>query len=174
MIDEASSQPALWRSRQIQRPSANFPPRNRIISPICSGAMCYHLLQRLQIPDRLVHEADQTLLMLLVLCYQLDNIYRCISSKSLGRDHAGHMKLWSSLQGHRRPTKGINLNTQKSIRTLGNYLPLLLAPHQKLDKEAFHEPGWMETIKHKMIAIKEPLQHHQQGLLGQMHNGPMD
>lgn len=108
MIDEASSQPALWRSRQIQRPSANFPPRNRIISPICSGAMCYHLLQRLQIPDRLVHEADQTLLMLLVLCYQLDNIYRCISSKSPGRDHAGHMKLWSSLQEHRRPTKGIN------------------------------------------------------------------
>lgn len=111
MIDEASSQPALWLSRQIQRPTANFPPHNRIISPICSGVMCYHLLQHLQIPARLIHEVGQTLLMLLVLCYQLDNRYRCISSKSPGRDHVDHLKLWSSLQGHRHPMNGVNWHT---------------------------------------------------------------
>ena len=111
MIDEASSQPALWLSRQIQRPTANFPPRNRIISPICSRAMCYHLLQHLQIPARLIHEVGQTLLMLLVLYYQQDNRYRCIFSKSLGRDHVDHLKLWSSLQEYRHPMNGIRWHT---------------------------------------------------------------
>ena len=113
MIDQASSQPVLSHSRQIQRPSANFPPHNRIILPICSGVMCYHLLQHLQIQVRLVHEADPTLLMLLVLCYQPDNRYRCISSKSPGRGHVGHLKLRSSSQEHRHPMKGrINWHAQ--------------------------------------------------------------
>ena len=144
MNDQASSQPALWLSQQIQRPSANFPPRNRIVLPICSGAMCRHLLQHLQIPARIVHEADPTLLMLQVLCYQLGNRYRCISSKSPGWGHVGHPKLRSSSQEHKHPMKGINWHTHQGIRTLGNCSLLLLALHQKLDKEAFHEPRWKQ------------------------------
>ena len=103
MIDQASSQPALYISQQIQKTNANFPPLHQIISPVYSAVMCYHLPQHFRTQVRPIHNTNPTFLTLLALCCQPDNGYRCISSRSPEWDHDGHLRRRSSSQEYKHP-----------------------------------------------------------------------